>query len=168
MVKVYRNYRKDEIAARMLDTALDLFFKDGDGFSIIHLAAAAEEVLAGLIKHKATKAYSSPVQTAREKTISALKEIHAIHGTNRTEKEIGTYLNSVRNKTKHHDPESDPVEFSACLELEVEGAVFHAIENYILCFGNPTDKIIRYINLQHGQKELRKPPNGSGQVQRLI
>ncbi len=146
MAMVYRKYRKDEIAARMLDTALDLLFKGGDGFSIIHLAAAAEEVLAGLINHKNNESDSRPVQTAREKTISVLKEIHAIHGTNRTEEEIGHYLNSVKNKIKHPGHKSDPVVFSACLELEVEGAIFRAIENYILYFGNPTDKMIQYIN----------------------
>lgn len=144
---VYRSYKKREIAHRMLETALDLYFDQGDGFSIIHLAAAAEEVLAGLTKEDTkSESNSSSIQTAREKTISALKEIHAIQGTKRTEKEIGTHLNFVRNKTKHHDHKSDPVEVSACLELEVEGAIFRAIENYMLHFGNPTEKMVRYIN----------------------
>lgn len=146
MAIVHRSYKKDEIAARMLETALDLFFKGGDEFSIIHLAAAAEEVLAGFIKSKKNESDDNLVQTARQKSISALKEIHSIHGTDRTEKQIGGYLNSVRNNTKHHDTNSDPIEISACLELEVDSAIFRAIENYILRFGNPTEKIIRYIN----------------------
>ena len=143
---VYQDYRKDEIAARMLDTALDLCSREGDGFSIIHLASAAEEVLAGFVKNTKNECNSSQVQTAREKTISALKEIHEIHGSKRTEKEIGTYLNFVRNKTKHHNTENDPIQISVCLELEVEGAIFRAIENYMLHFGNPTEKMVRYIN----------------------
>ena len=146
MAKVYRNYRKDEIAAQMLDTALDLWFKGGDGFSIIHLAAAAEEVLVGLIKHEKNESDNSSVQTAGEKTISALEKLHEIHGTKRSKKEIRTYLNLVRNKTKHHTPKSDPIMLSACLALEVEGTVFRAIENYMLYFRNLTDKMTRYIN----------------------
>lgn len=143
---VYRSYKKAEIATRMLETAIDLRFECGDGFSIIHLAAAAEEVLDGLIKTKENENDSSHVRTAREKSISTLKEIHAIHGAERTDKQIGSYLNSVRNNTKHHNANIDPIQICACLELEVEGAIFRAIENYILYFGNPTEQIVQYIN----------------------
>src|SRR3990172_5547881 len=104
MSMVYRNYKKGEIADKMLETALDLFLNGADGFSIIHLAAAAEEVLAGLLKSKKTENISGPVDTARDKTVSALKELHAVHGSERSEKEIGTFLKFVRNKTKHHNP----------------------------------------------------------------
>jgi hypothetical protein len=123
-----------------------LYFDEGDGFSIIHLAAAAEEVLAGLLKSKKNESVNGPVRTAREKTISTLKEIHAIRGSERTERGIGTYLNFVRNKTKHHNAESDSDEIAACLELEVDSAISRAIENYVLYFGVPTENMVRYIN----------------------
>ena len=146
MNMVYRSYKKSEIATRMLETALDLYFDDRDGFSMLHLAAAAEAVLAGLIKSNKNKINNSSIKTAREKTISVLEEIHSKHGTKRTEKEIGTYLNFVINKTKHHNAESDSFEISACLDLEVEGAILRAIENYWLLFGDPTEKMVQYIN----------------------
>jgi len=146
MGMVYRSYNKGEIATRMLETALDLYFDAGDGFSIIHLAAAAEEVLAGLLRIKKNETISGSVRTAREKTISALKEIRAIHGPEKSEKEIGTFLNFVRNKSKHHDAESDSDEIAACLELEVESAMSRTIENYVLYFGVPTEKAERYMN----------------------
>jgi hypothetical protein len=143
---VIKNYRKDEIAARMLDTALDLYFKGGDGFSIIHLAAAAEEVLAGLIKGKKNESNSNQVvQTAWDKTISALEEIHAIHGTKRTKRQIIRFLNFTRNNTKHHTPKSDPIELSVCLELEVKESIYRAIENYMQHFGDMTEKVERYV-----------------------
>ncbi len=141
---VFQGYKKDEIASGMLETALDLYFNKADGFSIIHLAAASEEVLAGLLKSK--KKESLLFQTAREKAISALKEIHKVRGNNRTEKEIGTFFNFVRNKTKHHDNENDSNEISICLDLEVDSALSRAIENYVLYFSDPTEKMLRYIN----------------------
>ncbi len=146
MGMVYRTYRKDEIASSMLETALDLYFGKGDGFSIIHLAAAAEEVLAGLIQSKGNEFASGQICTAREKQISALKEIHKIHGTERSEKEIGTYLNLVRNKSKHHNAKSDSNEITACLELEVESVISRAIENYVLYCQVPTKMMLQYIN----------------------
>jgi hypothetical protein len=144
MSKVYRTYKKSEIADKMLETALDLYFGNGDGFSIIHLAAAAEEVLAGLLKRGRNR--TGQVCTAREKSISALKQLHTIYGSERSEKEIGTSLNYVRNKTKHHDSESDLDQIDACLELEVESVISRAIENYLLYFEVPSEKILRYIN----------------------
>jgi len=146
MGMVYKSYKKGEIAARMLGTALDLYFDRGDGFAIINVAAASEEVLAGLLKNNGNEKISGPVCTAREKTISALKEIHAVHDSKRSEKEIGTYLNFVRNKTKHHDVENDSDEIATCLELEVESIISRAIENYVLYFKVPTEKMLRYIN----------------------
>ncbi len=144
MTKVLRKYKKEEIATRILETAIDLFFSGGDGFSIIHLAAASEEVVAGLLARKV--AVGGGISSARERTISALEEIHAVHGSKRTKKQIGTYLNFVRNQTKHHSPERDPTEIAVCLDLEVERALLQAIENHIQLFGTPTEKIIRYIN----------------------
>ena len=152
---IYEKYRKDDIAARMLETALDLWLKSGDEFSIIHLAAAAEEVLAGLLKCRRSEDESSAIRTAREKYILVLKEIHEKHGNCRTEKEIGDYLNVVRNSTKHHTPQRDSLEISTCLELEVNGAISRAIENYVQYFGFPTDKIVQYINQNLQRQEIQ-------------
>jgi len=143
----YKNYRKDEIAAGLLETALELYFNGRDGFSVIHLAAASEEVIAGMIKGKRdTNNAAHPFeQTAREQEISALRAIHGTHGTKRTEKEIGTYLNEVRNQTKHHDPKSDPDVIALSLGLEVESVLWRAIENYVRYFGNPSQSVMRFL-----------------------
>lgn len=146
MGKVYRRYEKDQIAAKLLETALDLYFEGKDGFSIINLTAAAEEVLAGFIKVKNNQHVTSPVTTARERSISALREIYQLHAVIKTEKQIGVFLNKVKNEIKHHDPSSAANDISLCLAVEVKAAIFRAIENYVLHFGNPTDKMIRYVN----------------------
>ena len=41
-----RSYQKREIALSQLETALGLYFADGDLFSVVTLAGAAEEILA--------------------------------------------------------------------------------------------------------------------------
>ncbi|MBJ6723464.1 hypothetical protein [Geomesophilobacter sediminis] len=43
-----RAYLKQEIALKQIETALGIFFAQGDLFSVITLAAAAEEILAQL------------------------------------------------------------------------------------------------------------------------
>lgn len=145
---VYKNYRKDEIAAGLLETALELYFSGRDGFSVVHLAAASEEVLSGLIRRKRApnNAVHPSEQTAREQAISALKEIHSARGETRTEKEIGTYLNYVRNQTKHHDDKSDPDEITLSLGLEIESILWRAIENYVRYFGSPSQSMMQFIN----------------------
>jgi len=112
------------------------------------LAAASEEVLSGMIKGKRDPniAAHPSEQTAREQAISVLGAIHVAHGTKRTEKEIGTYLNKICNKTKHHDPKSDPEVIDLSLGIEVEGVLMRAIENYVHYFGTPSQSITRYIN----------------------
>lgn len=148
MGHVFKDYRKDEIAAGLLETALELYFNGRDGFSVIHLAAASEEVLAGMIKGKRDPnnvAHPSE-QTAREQAILALNAIHIAQGTKRTEKEIGKYLNYVRNQTKHHDPNSDPDVIGLALGLEVESVLWRAIENYVRYFGNPSQSMVRFLN----------------------
>jgi hypothetical protein len=142
---VYRSYKKSEIANMLLETALDLYFSRGDGFSIIHLAAAAEEVLSGLLNKKNENAIG-PHYTTRERTISTLKEIHAIHDSERSRREISDFLNYVNNKTKHHNAVSDSDEITACLELEIDSVLSRAIENYFLYFETLTEKMLRYIN----------------------
>jgi len=47
-----REYSKLEIAASQIETALTLFFQQGDLFSVITLAGAAEEILGQLRRHK--------------------------------------------------------------------------------------------------------------------
>lgn len=154
MGSVFKEYRKDEIAAGLLETALELYFRERDGFSVVHLAAASEEVLSGMIKGKRdpNNVAQPSEQTAREKEIPALKAIltertkHVAPGTERTEKEIGTYLNYVKNQIKHHDSKKDPDMIALDLGIEVKVVLLRAIENFFLYLRNPSPSMVRFLN----------------------
>jgi hypothetical protein len=47
-----QKYAKDQIALNLIETALTLFFEQGDLFSVITLAGAAEEILGQLLQAK--------------------------------------------------------------------------------------------------------------------
>ena len=48
-------FAKQEIALRQIDTALELFSRQGDLFSVITLAGAAEEILGQLLEQRSGK-----------------------------------------------------------------------------------------------------------------
>jgi hypothetical protein len=52
MTTNFQKYAKNEIAFHQIETALRLFFEEGDLFSIITLAGAAEEILGQLLQEK--------------------------------------------------------------------------------------------------------------------
>jgi hypothetical protein len=54
------------------------------------------------------------------------------------------YLNYVRHNTKHHDAKKDSIEIKACIGLDVQAALYKAIEKYPLYFNLLTDKISKY------------------------
>ena len=47
-----QRFAKQDIALRQIETALELFFRQGDLFSVITLAGAAEEILGGLLQER--------------------------------------------------------------------------------------------------------------------
>ena len=76
MGSVYKEYGKDEIAAGLLETALELYFSGRDGFSVIHLAAASEEVLSEMIKGKrARRAGKRSASRLQRYSISSLRRL---------------------------------------------------------------------------------------------
>jgi hypothetical protein len=136
-------YAKGEIAARLLETALNLYFNGGDSFAVINLAAASEELLSGMIQRQRE---SGAVLTAREKSIATLGEIFKIHGKPKTEKEIHAYIYRVRNKTKHYDYKTDEDVIHVILEYEVEMALFRAMDNFLYYVKAPTESMMRLVN----------------------
>ncbi|HBG05305.1 MAG: hypothetical protein A2075_20680 [Geobacteraceae bacterium GWC2_58_44] len=50
-----QKYAKADIAFNQIETALRLLFEEGDLFSVITLAGAAEEILGQILQHKAGK-----------------------------------------------------------------------------------------------------------------
>jgi len=131
MDRVVRECTRIEIARSMLDTAIKIYLDGGDRFSVLHLASAVEEVIAGLLKRRRAElpAVCLQDQAAREKAVAAIAEIHKARGVERTGKEIGTSLNAVRNGTMHHG-DNAPEVIVTDVESEAWGALFRAIDNY--------------------------------------
>ncbi|MGH6796231.1 MAG: hypothetical protein ACREDH_13795 [Methylocella sp.] len=143
-----KSYAKGDIAARLLETALNLHFNGGDGFAVIHLAAASEELLSGMIQRKRKSGRDLPAsaseRTAREKSIATLGEIYKIDGKLKPEKEISAYINRVRNKTKHYD-NTDNEEILVILEFESEETLRRAIDNFLHHVNAPTESMMQLI-----------------------
>ncbi|MGH6846002.1 MAG: hypothetical protein ACREC0_00780 [Methylocella sp.] len=144
-----KTYAKRDIATRLLETALKLYFNGGDGFAVIHLAAASEELLSGMIKEQRESGVDLPAlaseRTAREKSIRAIGGIREVHGSpKKTEKEIGDYLNRVRNETKHYGS-TDNEEILVILEFEIEETLHRSIDNFVHYFKAPTESMLRFI-----------------------
>lgn len=135
----FRTYRKTDIACSMIETAIDLYIKQGCLFSVMHLAASAQEVLSGLMKSR-----NPDISTFRESEIQVIGELHKIYGNEKTAKEVGSALNNTRNQTKHHDPKSDPSEIICAIELEAHADLVGAISNYYANTGFLTDAMSNF------------------------
>ncbi|CAM2198528.1 HEPN domain-containing protein (plasmid) [Paraburkholderia kururiensis] len=161
MHRVVREYRKIDIARMMLDTAINLYLEGADRFSVIQLAAAAEEVLAGMIQRKRSGPASGPQnQTAREMTIATISEILKTRGITRTEKQIGDFLNGVRNQTKHHgDKDKDTIVCDA--EGEAWDALCRAVNNYGRCENHLSEAMMAFGRLAANAPPGARPSSDS-------
>lgn len=131
----------------MIETAIDLYLKEDCLFSAMHLAASAQEVLAGLLKSR-----NPDDSTFRASQIRAIGELHKIYGNDKTDKEIGNALNKSRNQTKHHAPDSDPAEIECAIELEAHAELVGAINNYYEYTSLLTDAMNNFWNLHASNK----------------
>jgi hypothetical protein len=138
----FRSFHKQDIAEKMLETALILFEMKQDSFSILHLAAA-EEVISGLIKMN-----NKNFINARDKQINTMIELEKIYDVKNapSQKSISACVNFIRNKTKHHDPSTDSDVITACPELEVDIILHRAIENYLALTNTLTQRMNDYLN----------------------
>ncbi len=135
--------QKTEIAKSMLETAIELFLDNKCKFSALHLAAASEEVMAGLIK-----ANNPGSATAREEAKKWLIDICGAFGKEITDKETGYSLNEIRNNTKHHDEKCDSEEIEvACIATHAKSAIGRAIFNYKQLHNEPNENIERFLML---------------------
>jgi hypothetical protein len=136
-------YQKTEIATSMLETAIELFLDNKCKFSALHLAAASEEVMAGLIN--ANKPGSI---TGREEAKKWLIDICGAFGKEMSAKEAGDSLNEIRNNTKHHDNKNDSEEIEvACITTHAKSVIGRAILNYKLLHDEPNENIERFLML---------------------
>ena len=141
-------YQKAEIAKSMLETAIELFLNNKCKFSVLQLAAASEEVMAGLIK--ANKPEST---TGREEAKEWLININKGFGKDMTDKEAGDSLNEIRNNTKHHDKNKDSEEIEVpCITTHAKSVLGRAIINYKQLYNKPNENIERFMKLLENNK----------------
>ena len=131
---------KKEIAKRQIETALDLFFLQGDIFSIITLAGAGEGILGNLLQ-RAGEPCMMDYLIDYDKCLTV---------TGRDFKIVNEEVNGIRNSLKHAD---NPLEDE--LEVDSEHAVAmltRAVTNYRSLEGSltpPMDKFYEHLRLLH-------------------
>ncbi|MGZ9275027.1 MAG: hypothetical protein ACXW34_09810, partial [Nitrospira sp.] len=122
---------KKEIAKRLIETALDLFFRQGDIFSIITLAGAGEEILGNLLK-QADKPCMMDHLIDFDKCLTV---------TGRDRKIVNEEVNGIRNVKHANNP------FENELEVDSEHAVamlVRAVTNYISLEGRLTPPMHKF------------------------
>lgn len=115
-------FHKQEIAARELQTALRLFFAGGDIFSVITLAGAAEEIIAGLLQQKRSPergGFRSVLELFRPAKRAAESDL----GGNWHETDLYVHMDA-----RH----------------EARFLLEKAIDGYLELFGEPTAEMARY------------------------
>ena len=133
---------KKEIARRQIETALDLFFSQGDAIAVITLAGASEEILGNLIRRNGTLCMMDHlIELDRDITEGG-----------RSIETVNSEVNGVRNSLKHaNDPHEDEVDVD---DQHGEAMLARAIANYIALEGKEkaTPTMLRfyeYIKLLH-------------------
>jgi hypothetical protein len=123
IVAIRAHYRQ-ELALKQLETALQLYFANGDRGSIITLAGAADEVFGKYLERADRKSSFKSMVAA----IIAIRERIFGEALSPEEvKEIADRANSARNSLKHIG-QTDIVKFD--LEVEARDMLFRAIDNY--------------------------------------
>jgi hypothetical protein len=116
-------YAKLDIAVAQLETALDLYHRSGDMFSVITLAGAAEEILGQILVERGVK---HSLEWLKQGAVA----IHlAIYGEEIGAKVFATRANRARNALKHHTP-GDPGTVTLDLDQEAVDLLDRAITNY--------------------------------------
>jgi hypothetical protein len=121
-----QRFAKQEIALHQIETALGLFSSQGDLFSVITLAGAAEEILGGLLQER------SGNQGFRG-TLTSIFQILRPRAQKREETKglSGHELDSFVHMDPHHE------------------AVFllgRAIEDYIALTGAPSASMLKFMS----------------------
>ena len=139
---------KREIARRQIETALDLFFVQGDIPSIITLAGAGEEILGNLLQRAGEPCMMDHLIDL-DKCLTV---------TGRDHKIVNEEVNGIRNSLKHANKP-----FEDELEVDSEHAVAmlaRAVTNYISLAGTltpPMHKFYEHLQLLH-LDICREPP----------
>ena len=121
-----QRFAKQDIAVRQIETALQLFFQQGDLFSVITLAGAAEEILGGLLQEGSGNqgfrgALGSIFQILRPRS----KKGEAKEGP--SGHELGSFV--------HLDPRHEAVFLLG-----------RAIEDYVALTGAPSASMLKFLS----------------------
>jgi len=90
-----KKYKKIDIAKQMLETALDLYSKGEDYFSVLDLAGAAEEILG---QHLKFKGITNSLESEKEAFILINK---GLYQKDISDKDALDFLNRIKNAIKH-------------------------------------------------------------------
>lgn len=131
---------KKEIAKRQIEAALNLFFLQGDIFSIITLAGAGEEILGNLLRRAGEPCMMDHL-------IDLDKGLTV---TGRDFNIVNEEVNGIRNSLKHaHNPLEDELEVDS---VHAVAMLARAVTNYCSLEGSltpPMHKFIEHLRLLH-------------------
>jgi hypothetical protein len=118
-----QRFAKQEIALHQIETALGLFFSQGDLFSVITLAGAAEDILGGLLQERSGNrgALSSIFQILRPRDGKGTEK-DSLSGH-----ELGNFI--------HMDPHHEAVFLLG-----------RAIEDYVTLTEAPSANMLKFMN----------------------
>ncbi len=140
---------KLDIATELLDCALRFYYEGDCYFAALHLAGAAEEVLAGHIKNKDKTLV--PALDSMKLALSDFLGLENGHPKKLTEKRASDILSYAKNSTKHWQGKGDGyVDFDP--EAEAKELLDFAITNYYQLMSSYTSlketELIRRFNAE--------------------
>jgi hypothetical protein len=117
--------RKLLVATELLDRALRLYYEGNSDFAALHLAGAAEELLA---KHIEAKGGESSFTNLRDAAVGLSKYLNE-SGEASTPKSIANVMNHAKNATKHMALKDDQLVFFDA-RSEAHDLLDRAVSNY--------------------------------------
>lgn len=150
-----KTYKRLSLAENQLETAIGLFVSDGDKFSVITLAGAADVILCQLVLKSGQENFTDCM--IRHHSDDCLSdETRAIHG-----RQINDTL--LINDLKHMDADED-----GFIVMDVEecalGAILKAVANYVMIAGRDKNFIKAFLawvrmNLDPKKYNINCDPN---------
>ena len=125
------------MAKRQLETALDLYFRGADMYSVITLAGAADEVFGQALKVEGRE----PRLSELSKSVAAIYK--RLYGTEITEKSVADRANHARNALKHWS-ESQPLEVEFDVLEEAKDMLERGIANHWALYGDLSELMERF------------------------
>ncbi len=118
------------IATELLDRALQMYYEGNSYFASLHLAGAAEEILAAYVKkYRGTSSFESIRDFSAILSKTELLQDLIGDGVKPTAKNIAETMNKAKNSTKHmNERDDDVVHFDA--QAEAKDLLDRAVTNY--------------------------------------